>query len=164
MKIPFCDFCAKSGSLCQKCRELVNTGRNDELDLVVSQILVEEVDRVRGLDKIEFKKAYKEEDFLLILSNNEGVRILRDNEALIRRIMENTNTKKVIVVDYKKDQKRKIEELVYPLRITGLSKLWLPGNMTEFKVLLGNGRVSGEYLQKLEKLSKRIGINARFQA
>jgi len=164
MKIPFCDFCAKSGSLCQKCRELIDTGKNDELDLKVSQILLEEADRVRGLDKIEFKKAYKEDDLLLILSNSEGVRILRDNKDLTERIMRDTESKKVIVVDYRKDQKRKLEELVYPLRITGLSKLWLPGNLTEFKVLVEARSVDREYLEKLEKLAEKIDINARFQA
>lgn len=164
MKIPFCDFCAKSGSLCQKCRELIETGKNDELDLIVSRILLEEVDRVRGLDRIEFKKAYKEDDFLLILSNNDGVRIIRENEMLIGKIMKDTDSKKVIVIDYRKDQKRKLEELVYPLRITGLSKIWLPGNITEFKVMLESGKTNEAYLQKLEKLAKRIGINARFQA
>jgi len=164
MKIPFCDFCAKSGSLCQKCRELVASGRNDELDLLVSRILLEEASRVRGLDKIEFKKAYKEGDFLLLLSNNEGIRVFRDNSDLVERIMRDTESKRVIVVDYKKDQKKKLEELVYPIRIIGLSKLWLPGNITEFKVILESGRIDGEHLQKLEKLAKKIGINARFQA
>ncbi|MDW8033723.1 MAG: hypothetical protein RMI79_02045 [Nitrososphaerota archaeon] len=164
MKIPFCDFCAKSGSLCQKCRELIDTGKNEELDLILSKIFLEEVGRIRGLDRIEFKKAYKEDEFLLILSNNEGVRVIRENETLVRRIMKDTGSKKVIVMDYRKDQKRKIEELVFPLRIIGLSKIWLPGNMTEFKAILESGKENEEHLQKLEKLAKRIGINVRFQA
>jgi len=164
MKIPFCDFCAKSGSLCQKCKELLDSGKNDELDLVVSRILLEETGRIRGLDRIEFKKAYKEDDFLLLLSDNEGVRIFRDNKDLVEKIKRETGSEKVIVVDYKKDQKRKLEELVYPLRMAGLSKLWLPGNMTEFRVLIESKGVEEKHLQKLEKLAKRIGINARFQA
>jgi transcription antitermination factor NusA-like protein len=164
MRIPFCDFCAKSGSLCSRCRELIDSGKNDNLDLTISRILLEALERVRGLDRIEFKKAYKEEDFLLILSNNDGVRVFRDNEELSRRISRDTGSKRVIVVDYKKDQKRKLEELVYPLRIAGLSKIWLPGNMMEFKVLLEGGELDEDCLRKLEKLAKRMEINARFQA
>lgn len=163
MKIPFCDFCAKSGSLCQKCKELLDSGKNDELDLAISRILLEETGRIHGLDRVEFKKAYKEDDFLLLLSNNEGVRILRDNKDLVEKITRETSSKKVIIVDYKKDQKRKLEELVYPLRIAGLSKLWLPGNMTEFRVLIESKGMDEKHLQKLEKLAKRIGINVRLQ-
>ncbi|MEM2941058.1 MAG: transcription elongation factor NusA [Thermoproteota archaeon] len=164
MKIPFCDFCAKSGSLCQKCKELIDSGKNDALDLTVSRIMLEESSRVRELDKIEFRKAYREGDILLILSNNEGVRIIRDREELVKRLRSEIGSEKVIVVDYRKDQKRKLEELVYPFRIVELSKVWLPGNMTEFKLLIEGKGLSEKHLQLLEKLAKRLGINVRIQA
>lgn len=164
MKIPFCDFCAKSGSLCQKCKELIDSGRNDALDLTVSRIMLEESSRVRELDKVEFRKAYREGEVLLILSNNEGVRIIRDNEELIKRLRSEISSEKVIVVDYRKEQKRKLEELVYPFRMVGLSKVWLPGNMTEFKLSVEGKGLNEKYLQLLEKLAKRLGINVRIQA
>ncbi|MEM2687116.1 MAG: transcription elongation factor NusA, partial [Thermoproteota archaeon] len=72
MKIPFCDFCVKSGILCQKCRELIDSGRNSDFDLKISRILLEEAGRIRELEKIEFKKAHVEDGFLLILSNSDG--------------------------------------------------------------------------------------------
>jgi transcription antitermination factor NusA-like protein len=164
MKIPFCDFCAKSGSLCQKCKELIDSGRNDALDLAVSRIMLEESSRARELDKVEFRKAYREGDILLILSNNEGVRIIRDREELAKRFRSEIGSAKVIAVDYRKDQKRKLEELVYPFRIVGLSKVWLPGNMTEFKLSIEGKGLDEKHLQLLEKLAKRLGINVRIQA
>jgi len=164
MKIPFCDFCAKSGSLCQKCRELIESGRNNDLDLKLSKILLEEAGRIRELEKIEFKKAYVEEGFLLILSNNEGVKLLRDRRELAERIMRDTGVEKIIVVDYRKDQKRKLEELVYPFRIIGLSKVWLPGNITEFKIMVEGRELDEQHAQRLEKLAKKLGINVRIQA
>lgn len=164
MKIPFCDFCAKSGSLCQKCKELIDSDRNDALDLTVSRIMLEESSSVRELDKVEFRKAYREGGVLLILSNNEGVRIIRDNEELVKRLRSEISSEKVIVVDYRKEQKRKLEELVYPFRIVGLSKVWLPGNMTEFKLSVEGKGLNEKYLQLLEKLAKRLGINVRIQA
>ncbi|MEM2929410.1 MAG: hypothetical protein QW797_00865 [Thermoproteota archaeon] len=164
MKIPFCDFCVKSGSLCQKCKELIDSGRNSALDLTLSRILLEEAGRMHELDKVEFRKAYAEDDFLLVLSNNEGVKVFRDREELKERIRRETGVEKVIVVDYRKDQKRKLEELVYPLRIVGLSKVWLPGNMMEFKILIEGGELDDKRLQKLEKLAKKLGISVRIQA
>ncbi|MEM2087676.1 MAG: hypothetical protein QXF52_03260 [Thermoproteota archaeon] len=164
MKIPFCDFCAKSGSLCQKCKELIDSGRNDALDLTVSRIMLEESSRIRELDKVEFRKAYREGEVLLILSNNEGVRIIRDNEELVKRLRSEISSEKVIIVDYRKEQKRKLEELVYPFRIVRLSKVWLPGNMTEFKLSVEGKGLNEKYLQLLEKLAKRLGINVRIQA
>lgn len=163
MKIPFCDFCVKSGSLCQKCKELIDSGRNSALDLTLSRILLEEAGRMRELDKVEIRKSYKEEDFLLVLSNNEGVKTLRDRKELVERIRRETGVEKIIVVDYKKDQRRKLEELVYPFRIVGLSKVWLPGNMTEFKILIENGELDEKHVQKIEKLAGKLGIKVRIQ-
>lgn len=164
MKIPFCDFCVKSGSLCQKCKELIDSGRNDALDLTVSRIMLEESSRIRELDRVEFRKAYREGEVLLILSNNEGVRIIRDSEELVKRLRSEVGSEKVVVVDYRKDQKRKLEELVYPFRIVGLSKVWLPGNMTEFKLTIEGKGLNEKHLQLLEKIAKRLGINVRIQA
>ncbi|MGQ9596974.1 MAG: hypothetical protein ACUVQY_08505 [Thermoproteota archaeon] len=163
MKIPFCDFCVKSGSLCKKCRELIESGRNDALDLSISKILLEEASKIHELDKVELRKAYKEGNFLLILSNNEGIRAIRNREELVKKIMNETNSERVILVDYRKDQKRKLEELVHPFRIVGLSKIWLPGNMTEFKLILEGRKLKEEYLQLLEKLAKRLDINVRIR-
>ncbi len=164
MKIPFCDFCVKSGSLCQKCKELIDSSKSSTLDLTLSRILLEEASRIRELDKVEFRKAYAEEDFLLVLSNNEGVKAIKNRKELVERIMRETGVKKVIVVDYKKDQKRKLEELVYPFRIVGLSKVWLPGNMTEFKITIEGEELDEKHVQKLEKLAKKLGVNVRIQA
>lgn len=164
MKIPFCDFCVKSGSLCQQCKELIDSGRNDTLDLTVSRIMLEESSRIRELDKVEFRKAYREGGILLILSNNEGVRIIRDREELIKRLRSDIGSEKLIVVDYRKDQKRKLEELVYPFRMVGLSKVWLPSNMTEFKMSIEGKGLEEKHLQLLEKLAKKLGINVRIQA
>jgi len=163
MKIPFCDFCVKSGILCQKCRELIDSGRNNNLDLTLSRILLEEASRVRELEKIEFKKAYVEDGFLLILSNNDGVRILRERKDIAERIMREAGVEKITVVDYRKDQKRKLEELVYPFRIISLSKVWLPGNITEFKIMIEGRELDEKHVQKLEKLAKKLGINVRIQ-
>ncbi|MEM4169233.1 MAG: hypothetical protein QXZ66_09580 [Thermoproteota archaeon] len=163
MKIPFCDFCVKSGILCQKCRELIDSGRNSDFDLKISRILLEEASRIRELEKIEFKKAHVEDGFLLILSNNDGVRILRDRKEIVERIIRDTGVEKVTVVDYRKDQKRKLEELVYPSRIVGLSKVWLPGNITEFKIMVEGKELDENQVQKLEKLAKKLGINVRIQ-
>ncbi|MBO3832179.1 MAG: hypothetical protein FGF51_02165 [Candidatus Brockarchaeota archaeon] len=163
MKIPFCDFCVKSGILCQKCRELIDTGKNSDLDLTLSRILLEEASRIRELEKIEFKKAHVEDGVLLILSNNDGVRILRDRKEIAERIIRDTGVEKIIVVDYRKDQKRKLEELVYPFRIVGLSKVWLPGNITEFKIMVEGKELDEKHVQKLEKLAKKLGVNVRIQ-
>ncbi|MEM2050035.1 MAG: hypothetical protein QXO47_08425 [Thermoproteota archaeon] len=163
MKIPFCDFCVKSGILCQKCRELIDSGRNSDFDLKISRILLEEAGRIRELEKIEFKKAHVEDGFLLILSNSDGVRILRDRKEIVERIMRDTGVEKITVVDYRKDQKRKLEELVYPFRIVGLSKVWLPGNITEFKIMVEGKELDENQVQKLEKLAKKLGINVRIQ-
>ncbi|MEM2056944.1 MAG: hypothetical protein QXO76_01625 [Thermoproteota archaeon] len=163
MKIPFCDFCVKSGILCQKCRELIDSGRNSDFDLKISRILLEEAGRIRELEKIEFKKAHVEDGFLLILSNSDGVRILRDRKEIVERIIRDTGVEKVTVVDYRKDQKRKLEELVYPSRIVGLSKVWLPGNITEFKIMVEGKELDENQVQKLEKLAKKLGINVRIQ-
>jgi transcription antitermination factor NusA-like protein len=164
MKIPFCDFCVKSGILCQKCRELIDSGRNSSLDLTLSRILLEEASRVRELEKVEFKKAHVEDGFLLILSNNDGVRILRDSKEVAERIRRDIGVEKITVVDYRKDQKRKLEELVYPFRIVGLSKVWLPGNITEFKIVVEGRELDEKQVETLEKLAKKLGINVRIQA
>ncbi|NHV99403.1 MAG: hypothetical protein HA496_07105 [Thaumarchaeota archaeon] len=164
MKIPFCDFCVKSGILCQKCRELIDSGRNSSLDLTLSRILLEEASRIRELEKVEFKKAHVEDGFLLILSNNDGVRILRDSKEVAERIRRDIGVEKITVVDYRKDQKRKLEELVYPFRIVGLSKVWLPGNITEFKIVVEGRELDEKQVETLEKLAKKLGINVRIQA
>ncbi|MGQ9478605.1 MAG: hypothetical protein ACUVQ0_01100 [Thermoproteota archaeon] len=161
MKIPFCDFCAKNRIPCPKCKELIDTGLNDLLDLSVSKILLEESSRIRELDQAEFRKAYREDDFLMILTNNEGVRIIRTADTLIKRLNSETGCEKVIVVDYRKDQKRKLEELLYPYRVISISKIWLPGNITEFRVTLEGRDLDEKRVQTLQKLAQKLGINVR---
>ena len=67
MQTQLCEFCLKSGMLCNKCQELVSTGVVNDLYMKVAQYLLKVENRNPSLQKARLVKVVEVGGFLVLV-------------------------------------------------------------------------------------------------
>ncbi len=127
MKTPICDICLKSGMLCSGCNEKLETGRISDLDVTLSQQLFLLSQQYNISNTITFFHAFEEQGTAIMVVNEEDLgSIIGKGGKIIKQLQRNMGMK-IRVVAHTTDSKRVIEDLLYPARVTGVNRLYLPG-------------------------------------
>ncbi len=133
MKLPICQFCAKTKILCPRDLKRLEEGEISELDVDLSHDLLELAEKYPELDKLEFVKASRYAKLTILL-----VRGLRQvsREVLIRvsRALERKGYGKVRFVEFSKNAGDVVVQVLSPCRVIGVDVLWLPDGSTEYTV------------------------------
>lgn len=133
MKIPICELCAQSKTLCSGCEHKLKTGKISEADVAISSMLVEMRDRFK-LDAAEFTKAVDLGRAVLIFTHGEvGVLIGRDGKVVSE--LSHRLGKKVRIAEYSGDVKKTISDVVMPAKLMGINTIY-SGGAKVFKVRL----------------------------
>jgi len=126
MKTPICDICLKSGILCSGCREKLSSGLITDLDVLVSKQLFLLSGEYNIPRTITFFKAFEEGGAVIVVVNAEDVgSIIGKGGKIIKQLQRNIG-QKVRVVAHTTDSKKIAEDLLYPARVTGVNRLYLP--------------------------------------
>lgn len=166
LKIPICNFDAKTGILCSICQTKLSNGRITETDVRVSKALALYAEHSRELESVVLTRSYNvERDFLLEV-NEPGVNILRKES--VRSGLERELGGRLWITSDASSNKRLIEDLLYPLIISELSTLWLPDGTRVSKAYVGRiGRRAEARLgavQKLAKVARGIDLLVDYEA
>jgi len=163
METPLCNFCLKSGILCQKCQKKVESGQVGETDIRIARLLMKLEGKNPSLQKISFYNAYEIDDVLAIVVGKGNLSSFLGNDGkILREIAENSN-KKIRIIEKQGDVRKFLEDLFAPAAITTINKIWLPDGTTETRVILSKRRRRMPLKTKvLKELAKRIrGITLR---
>ena len=126
MKTPICDICLKSGMLCSGCKKNLETGRITDLDVILSQQLFLLSQEFNISKTITFFQAFEEQGTAIMVINEEDVgSIIGKGGKIIKQLQRNIGMK-IRVVAHTTDSKRITEDLLYPARVTGINRLYLP--------------------------------------
>jgi len=164
LKYPLDRICVKSGILCPRCQRLVDQGIVDEFEKDIIRELIDlEEKGFRSLRKGVYKKAYRSGDLVVVVV--EGV---NDFKALDRASRELSNRLgyRVKIVEKTGDQRRLIEQIIYPATLLGVNTLWLPdgSEQTVIRVLRKDQRIIGSRKSSYEEIiSKIMGREARIR-
>ena len=163
MNIPLCNFCIKSGILCQKCQDKVKLGEISETDVQVAKLLLKLEEKNPTLQNVNFYNAYDMDNILaIVVGQGDLPKLLTSGGKVVRDISENTG-KKVRILEKKGELRKFLEDLFTPVPITTINKIWLPDGSTETRVILaGNSRRLPLKINVLKELAKKVrGITLR---
>ena len=163
MKTTLCNFCIKSGILCQRCQEKLRTGEVTDTDVSIAKLLLKLESKYSILQKVTFYNAYEVDDVLaIIVGSGDLHRLFSESGEILREIAENTG-KRVRVLEQKGDTREFFEDLFAPVAITSINKIWLPDGSIETRVILsGNSRRLPLKINVLKELAKKVrGITLR---
>ena len=142
MKTALCNFCLRSGILCQKCLARVKSGEISELDLKIARSLLSLEEKYPSLQNVYFHGAVDAGKTLAIVVGLGDVpRLLGFGGKIIKALGEETG-KSVRVLEYGVDDRKFLEDLFAPLGILTINTIWLPDGTTETRVILRKRRGS----------------------
>ena len=136
MKTELCNFCLKSGILCQKCSTKVKEGKISNLDLKIARFLFSLEKKYPSLHNISFFKAFEAGRTLAIVVGHGDIpKVIGYGGKIIKTINEEMG-KSVRVLEHGVEDRKFLGDLFTPLDILTINTIWLPDNTTETRVIL----------------------------
>lgn len=162
MKTPICSFDAKTGILCSKCESKLRTGHLSVGDIEASIKLTQLADKNNIIDKFTLVGAYKIEERLVLILPTADISTLRSDNELSNKIKKEFNNN-VWFVESGATERRFIENLIFPIKISSINLVWLPDGNKLTKIIVSNKKnqnkkVDANNIIKLAKEIKNIEL------
>ncbi|MFX1518166.1 MAG: hypothetical protein ACFFC6_17860, partial [Promethearchaeota archaeon] len=110
---PICNFCAKTGVLCKKCKQKLRKGKFTQLDVDVSKAFAKAEQRFpKQLQNVTLDRAHRLNGSIVLLTRN-GNNIL-ENEDL-KHFIEDEIRKPIEIVERKSDTRKTFADFFAPL-------------------------------------------------
>jgi len=142
MNLPICNFDAKNAVLCPKCEKNVESGTITKADVDASIKLAQLAKSNQIIDKFTLYSCKEfNGNFVLSLAKND-IMIIRQSRTLYKLLQEQFKGKIWLVEDDENDKKF-IEDLLFPTKILSINSVWVPGGVQKTKAV-----VSGKWTPK----------------
>ena len=157
MKTPICSFDAKTGILCSKCESKLKSGHLTEGDIEGSIKLTHLAEKNSVLDKFTLVGAYKIDEKLVLVLPASDISTLRADKELSNRIKKEFNHN-VWFVENGATEKRFIENLIHPIKISSINLVWLPDGNKLTKIIVSNKKNLNKKIESnnITKIAKDI--------
>lgn len=140
MKTALCNFCLKSGILCQKCLAKINSGEISQLDLRIARLLMSLEEDYPAIQNIHFHRAVDiGKTLAIIVGRGDVPRLLGYGGKILRALSEKVG-KSIRVLEYGVNDRKFLEDLFAPLSLVTINTIWLPDGTTETRVILRKKR------------------------
>ena len=124
VETPICNFCAKTGVLCKKCKQKLRKGKITELEVTVSKAFAKADQKYpKLLQNVILDRAHSLDDSIVLLARNGGSII--ENEDL-RNFIETEIRKPIEIVERKADTRKTFAEFFAPLDIVEIDQIFVP--------------------------------------
>ena len=162
LKTPICSFDAKTGILCSKCESKLKTGHLSIGDIEASIKLTRLAEKNNVIDKFTLVGAYKIEDKLILILPTSNISTLRSDNELLNKIKKEFNNN-VWFVESGATERRFIENLIFPVKISSINLVWLPDGNKITKIIISNKKnqnkkVDTNIITKIAKEIKNIEL------
>ncbi|HET9806879.1 MAG TPA: hypothetical protein VFP49_08220 [Nitrososphaeraceae archaeon] len=157
MKTPICSFDAKTGILCSKCESKLRTGHLSVGDIEASIKLTQLADKNNIIDKFTLVGAYKIEERLVLILPTADISTLRSDNELSNKIKKEFNNN-VWFVESGATERRFIENLIFPIKISSINLVWLPDGNKLTKIIVSNKKNQNKKVDtnNITKIAKEI--------
>lgn len=136
MKTPVCEICAKTGEICKSCNRLIESGKITKLDAKISHSLYL-INEKRNISGAGFVKSV-ELEHLIVLFTDTDPGILIGKGGIVSKELMAMLGKKVRIAYSSPDIKRSIEDVISPVPLLGINKVYSSGAEI-YKVRLPRG-------------------------
>ena len=163
MRMRLCNFCVKSGILCQKCEEKIRTGDISDTYIKIAKLLIKLEDKYTSIQKIFLNNVYNVDNIVAIAVGYGDSAKLLASRGQILRDLSNSVRKRIRVFEESGDVRKFLEDLFMPTKILAINTIWLPDGSTETRVVLpGRPRRLSLSRDVLKELAEKIrGITLR---
>ena len=158
MQIQLCEFCLKSGMLCNKCKAKVESGKVSNQYIEVAKLLLSMENQYQFLQKVRLDNVLEVGGFLvLVVGKGDGAKI--NSDPKLTRDLGDQFNKRVLVIESGVKDRQFLEDLFASQHIVTINIIWLPDGSTETRVVLqgrGTRRLSKKRLQALVNVAKTV--------
>jgi len=159
VKTPICNFCAKTGVLCKKCKQKLRKRKITELDVQLSKAFAKAEQRFpKELQNVALDRAHRLNGSIVLLTRN-GSKILENQD--LKRFIETEIKSPIEIVERKSDTRKTFTDFFSPLDIVGIDQIFVPpeGDI-ELKITLkGNPELLRFPMDQLKQIAELISKN-----
>jgi hypothetical protein len=135
LKTPICSFDARTGILCPKCDAKLRSGQLTDTDVSISIKLTKAAEKNSEISKLNLVKAEQvEQDYLLVLEPGSLAPLRRDPS--FQKNLQTVLGAKVWLTEADTTDKKALEDLFFPVRISNVNTAWLPDGSKLTKVVI----------------------------
>ncbi|PWI49730.1 hypothetical protein CEE45_00965 [Candidatus Heimdallarchaeota archaeon B3_Heim] len=156
---PICNFCAKTGVLCKKCKQKLRKKKINQLDIEISKAFAKiELRYAKQLQNVTFERAHKMNGSVVLLTRNGNV--LLENQEILD-YLESELRQPIEIVERKGDTRTTFSQFFAPLDIIEIDQIFVPpeGDVELRITLSGNPDDLRFPLNQLEQIAKLISKN-----
>lgn len=138
--IPICKICAKTGVLCNSCETKLEDGAISQLDIDLSNYLMElESSEFPVLKNANFYRCIEAGSILIILVGKAEIPTFIGPRGKLLKLFQEKFGKNIRIIEKVSDLKKTIEDLIVPAELQGMNKIYLPTGEIESKARLKLG-------------------------
>lgn len=156
---PICNFCAKTGVLCKKCKQKFRKKKFTELDIEISKAFAKlEFRYAKQLQNVTFERAHSLNGSVVLLTRNGSV--LLENQEIIEQL-ESEIRRPIEIVERRGDTRTTLAQFFAPLDIVEIDQIFVPpeGDVELRITLRGNIEQLRFPLIQLEQIAELISKN-----
>jgi len=140
LKLPICNFDAKTGILCANCEAKLKSGQITRAEIDASRALVSHSDRNPLLSKAELTAAYETSGAYVLEFVTPDFQHLRDDPTL-RSELEASLKSKVWLVQKGSSDRKFLEDLLSPVKVLTVNTVFHPDGTKRTKVIVPSRRM-----------------------
>lgn len=156
---PICNFCAKTGVLCKKCKQKLRKGKITDLEVMVSRAFAKADQKFpKIMQNVILDRAHRLNSSTVLLTRN-GQAILGNEE--LKYFIETEIRNPIEIIERKSDTRKTFTEFFAPLDIVEIDQIFAPpeGDI-ELKITLrGDPELLRFPLEQLRQIAELISKN-----
>ena len=156
---PICNFCAKTGVLCIKCKQKLRNGKITEVEVTVSKAFAKAEQKYpKLLQNVTLDRAHSLDSSIVLLTRN-GKNLIENEE--LKYTIETEIRKPIEIVERKADTRKTFAEFFAPLDIVEIDQIFVPpeGDV-ELKITLkGDPELLRFPMDQLKQIAELISKN-----
>lgn len=154
IRLPICNFDAKTGILCANCESRFRRGEISKADVEASKAVVRLVDRLPELGKVTLKRAFEVGGAYVLEFEQQDLAAIRSNPSIYTEL-EGALKGKVWVVGAGSSDRKFLEDIFFPARVLTVNTVWLPDGGKKTKVIVP-ARRSERRIGDFDKLREAV--------
>jgi hypothetical protein len=154
VKTPICAFDARTGILCPQCNSKLRSGQLTQTDIDVSIKITKASEKNQDISKMSLVRAFEVEgDYILLMEPGTLAPLKRD--PTFQRNLQNVLGSKVWLIEADTTDRKTLEDLFFPVRISNINTVWLPDGSKLTKVVIP-GRNTERFPHNTERIAKIV--------
>ena len=154
VRLPICNFDAKTGMLCANCESRLRRGEISNADVEASKAVAMLADRLPELGRVTLKRAFEVGGAYVLEFGQQDLAAIRSNPSVYAEL-EGVLRGKVWAVAAGSSDRKFLEDIFFPAKVLTVNTMWLPDGGKKTKVIVP-ARRSERRIGDFDKLREAV--------